>query len=68
MASQTICFFVTGDACRKLTTSFLRVIKLPSSSVHFSEGYSAALMARKAFLALMTTVTQVLISYSVNTM
>lgn len=68
MASQAIFLYVTGNTCRKPTTSFLSVIKLPSSGMHFSEGNSTGFVARKTFLALMATVAHGLISQSINAM
>lgn len=68
MTSQAVLLLVTCDAASKPATSFISVIKRPSSLMNSHEGNTAPLMARKAFLTLMATVTHILISYGVDAM
>jgi len=68
MASQTVLLFVARDTASQPAPSFIGVVKCPAGLVNIYEGYTALLVAREAFCALMTTVTRALISYSVNIM
>ena len=63
---QTIFLAVTCGTTGKPTTGFISVVKCPASLVNIYERYTALLVARETFCALMATVTHALISYSVN--